>query len=79
MGELCGLCRSVVNPGAVVCANCGAYKRRQLRPWMGIIILLLFAVGLLYLHLLPLVGLSLIAVGVFISVKGRSLVWRRRL
>ena len=24
--EACGLCQNVVNPGAVVCANCGAQK-----------------------------------------------------
>jgi hypothetical protein len=79
MGELCGFCRSVVNPGAVVCASCGAYKRRQIRPWIGILILLLLAVGLLYLRLLPILGLSLIGAGIFIFVRGRRLVWRRRL
>jgi hypothetical protein len=78
MGELCGFCQSVVNPGAVVCASCGAYKRRKLRPWMGVLILLLLAVGLLYLHLLPIVGLSLIGAGIFTFVRGRRLVWWRR-
>jgi hypothetical protein len=78
MGELCGFCRSVVNPGAVVCAGCGAYKRRKLRPGMRVLFLILLAVGLLYLRLLPIVGLSLVGAGIFILVRGRRVVWWRR-
>jgi len=78
MGELCGLCRSLINPGAIVCASCGALRRRRLRPGMGVLSLFLLAVGVLYLHLLPIAGLLLIGAAVLIFVKARRVIWWRR-
>jgi hypothetical protein len=78
MGELCGFCRSVVNPGAVVCASCGAYKRRQLRPWMGVLSVFLLAVGFMYHRLLPIPAWILMAGAVVLFFKARHVVWRRR-
>lgn len=78
MVELCGLCRSLIHPGAIVCASCGAHRRRQLKPGMGILSLLLFAVGMLYLHLLLIAGLTLMGAAVFIFIKARRVIWWRR-
>ncbi len=74
MGELCGLCRSLINPVAIVCASCGVHRRRQLRPGMGILSVLLFAVGLLYLHLLFIAGLILISAAVLPFIKARRII-----
>lgn len=78
MCELCGLCRSLINPGAIVCASCGAYRRRRLRPGMGILSLFLLAVGVLYSRLFPVAALLLIGVAIFVFIKARRVIWWRR-
>lgn len=45
---------------------------------MGIVSVLLFAVGVLYLHLLFIAGLTLMGAALFIFLKARRVVWWRR-
>ena len=45
---------------------------------MGILSVLLFAVGFLYLHLLVIAGLALMGAAVFTFIKARRIVWWRR-
>ena len=60
--ELCGLCRSPVNPGAVVCASCGAYKQTD-RGSMGCLVV---AIGALVLVLpAALAGVLLLISAIF--------------